>query len=95
MRSSVDERGLCCAILSASPEASRSKSVGAQSIHRKEIRDEQEEARGWNWWAAKVTAVSAQHVVCHQSGLARASPEAYTGEALRHARPTTAVRRMR
>ena len=38
MRSRVDERGFCCAILSASPKASRSKSVCAQSIHRKERR---------------------------------------------------------
>lgn len=42
---------------------------------------------------SKLTAVSAQHVVCHQSGLvssdphqSRASPKPYTGEALRHAK---------
>lgn len=41
----------------------------------------------------KLTAVSAQHVVCHQSGLVSsdphqsgASPKPYTGEALRHAK---------
>jgi hypothetical protein len=38
MRSSVDEKGPCCAILTASPEAPRSKSVYVHSIHRKDRR---------------------------------------------------------